>query len=134
MQGHIVAQKLVDEHVLLRHLHQTVSLLSHSSHSTKNRDFWSDACVPLRPNIYDVVGQADGGACAAYSCRAMNNYFLLLFRCQDHHNKVLQHELEGRHRVTGRNPMVWPSCVVQLLNLLVLYSSCLITHGEVSSS
>ncbi len=132
MQCHVVAQKFVDELVLLWHLHQAVSLLPHSAHSAKNGDFGLNTRVPLSPKIDYVVGKADGSSCASYACRTVNNYFIFFLRSQNHQNEVLKHELERRHRVTSRYSMIRPSCVVQLLHQLIFNPSCFITDSEIS--
>lgn len=132
MQCHVVAQKFVDELVLLWHLHQAVSLFPHSANSAKNGDFWLNTRVFLSPKIDYVVGKANSSACASYSSRTVNNYFFFFLRGQNHQNKVLKHKLERRHRVTRRYSMIWPSCVVKLLHQLVFNPSCFITDREVS--
>lgn len=115
MQSHIVAQKLVDELVLLRHLHQAISLFSHPAHGAKNWHLRRHSRVPLRPKLNNIVSETYSRACATNTSWAVNYYFLLVFRSQNHQDKVFKHKLEWCHWVTRRYAMIWPSCIVDLL-------------------
>lgn len=126
----VLDQECVNKHVLIGHLDEAVALFPQAAHYAKDWDKWLHTCVLLRPNVYDGVGQADGGSCAANACRTVNHSFFVCIWLQNPIDEGLQHFSKRFHCLIFRHVVVRPPNVVQLGDYLVFAAMSLVIKKE----
>ena len=110
-----VGEERVDEPILLRHLHQVVSLFPQSSDCRKYRESRVlDALVLLGPQVDDEMSKSNRSSCSSNASTAMDDGLLFGFGREEHEREDVQHLSEGGDRISTRYTMIRPARVVEL--------------------